>query len=170
MVYQRKIIWRTLLPWVVFSGLSVLYFAHVLDGNFKDGASGELLGWRIIAGLLGALICYQLYIELRQVINDYRDYFASPYNLNDLFQYLGTLWIVVINATNLNLMSSISQRDLASIIILSQGLKAVIDWLRLFDVTSFYVTLIVRTVLDIGYFGLILFVLVAYIGVATYML
>ena len=50
------------------------------------------------------------------------------------------------------------------------GLKAVIDWLRLFDVTSFYVTLITRTVYDIAYFGLILTVMIIFIGSATYML
>ena len=169
-VYQRKIIWRTLLPWIAFSCLSVVYFEHVLDAKFADAEGSELLTWRIIAGMLIALICYQLYIETRQIIGDFKGYFDSLYNINDLFQYLGTLWIVVINTAEYHEMTKVSQRDLATIIVLSQGVKAVIDWLRLFDVTSFYVTLIQRTVLDIGYFGLILFVMVAYIGIATYML
>ena len=104
------------------------------------------------------------------MIGDFKGYFDSLYNMNDLFQYLGTLWIAIINLAEIDVMSKVSQRDLATMLILSQGLKAVIDWLRLFDVTSFYVTLIQRTVLDIGYFGFILFVMVAYIGVATFML
>ena len=61
-------------------------------------------------------------------------------------------------------------RNLCCFILLSQGVKAVIDWLRLFDTTSFYVTLILRTVTDIGFFVLIIGVMITYSGCATYML
>ena len=57
-VYQRKIIWRTLLPWITFSCISTIYFVHVLDANFATAKGDELLTWRIVAGLLSALICY----------------------------------------------------------------------------------------------------------------
>ena len=49
-------------------------------------------------------------------------------------------------------------------------MKAVLDWLRLFDNTSFYVTLITKTISDIGYIGFIIAIILIYIGVATYML
>ena len=53
---------------------------------------------------------------------------------------------------------------------ISQGAKAIVDWLRLFDVTSFYVTLIIQTILDMKYFLLILAVMVIYFGSTMYML
>ena len=97
-------------------------------------------------------------------------YFRDLYNINDLFMQIGTLTVVVINLSESALLSKINQRNLSGFILLSMGLKAVIDWLRLFDVTSFYVTLITRTVYDIAYFGLILCVMILFIGSATYML
>ena len=53
---------------------------------------------------------------------------------------------------------------------ISQGMKAILDWLRLFDNTSFYVTLILRTFTDIVYFLLILLLLLVYVGLSMYML
>ena len=49
-------------------------------------------------------------------------------------------------------------------------MKAIVDWLRLFDSTSFYVTLILRTFTDIVYFLLVLLLLLVYVGLAMYML
>lgn len=42
--------------------------------------------------------------------------------------------------------------------------------MRLFDNTSFYVTLITKTISDIGYIGFIISIILIYVGVATYML
>ena len=42
--------------------------------------------------------------------------------------------------------------------------------MRLFDNTSFYVTLITKTISDIGYIGFIIAIILIYVGVATYML
>ena len=63
-----------------------------------------------------------------------------------------------------------SLRTLCAFIPLSQGSKAIIDWLRLFDQTSFYVNLILRTFSDIVYFLLIMVMLLVYVGIAMYML
>ena len=46
----------------------------------------------------------------------------------------------------------------------------VLDWLRLFDNTSFYVTLILKTIRDIGYIAVIIVIILVYIGSAMYML
>ena len=66
----------------------------------------------------------------------------SPYNYNDMFQYLATILIVVTNLSDVSLTAMMNKRVLCVFIIISQGIKAVLDWLRLFDNTSFYVTLI----------------------------
>ena len=59
-----------------------------------------------------------------------------------MFQYLATLLIVVTNLSDTSLTTVMNRRVLCVFVIISQGSKAVLDWLRLFDNTSFYVTLI----------------------------
>lgn len=59
---------------------------------------------------------------------------------------------------------------MSTFVLICQCVKAIIDWLRLFDNTSFYVTLILRTFADIKYFLFILLLLLVYIGNAMYML
>ena len=49
-------------------------------------------------------------------------------------------------------------------------MKIITDWLRLFDSTSFYVTLILRTFVDIAHFLLITLIMLIYLGNAMYML
>ena len=34
--YQRKIIYKALIPWILYSVLSLIYFAEVLDPNSKS--------------------------------------------------------------------------------------------------------------------------------------
>ena len=98
------------------------------------------------------------------------DYFKSPYNYIDMYQYLGTIWVVVSTLGDFGLMSKIAKRNMCTFVLISQGTKAIIDWLRLFDDMSFYVTLIVRTFIDIGYFLFIILILLVYVGNAMYML
>ena len=62
------------------------------------------------------------------------------------------------------------QRNLATFVLLEQGAKVVLDWFRLFDELSFYVTLIITTILDIRSISFIILILFVYIGTAMYML
>ena len=86
------------------------------------------------------LTLIQCFIEAIQVIDSVGSYFKSPRNYIDMFQYLATLWIVVTNLLDAKL--PMDKRVLCVLVIISQGIKAVLDWLRLFDSTSCYVTLI----------------------------
>ena len=99
-----------------------------------------------------------------------RDYFKAGLNYNDMLQYLCTLWILLTNLFDVDLPIIIDKRILCIIVLLSQGVKAILDWLRLFDSTSFYVTLITMTIYDIRYIALIIVIILAYIGSAMYML
>ena len=74
------------------------------------------------------------------------------------------------NVTDLNMPRLIEQRSFCTFILLSQGSKAVLDWLRLFDTTSFYVTLIIKTIIDIGSIAFIIVVILVYSGCALEML
>ena len=70
------------------------------------------------------------------------NYFKSGLNYIDMLQYLGTLWVILNDLFDVDLLIIMDKRILCLIVILCQGIKAILDWLRLFDSTSFYVTLI----------------------------
>ena len=59
------------------------------------------------------------------------------------------MFIVVNNMAQSNLLDISHIRILSVFVIFSQGAKFVLDWMRLFDNTSFYVTLILKTIIDI---------------------
>ena len=92
------------------------------------------------------------------------------HNYVDLFQYIGTVWVVVSNLQDQEASKMSEKRTLCTFVLISQGMKAITDWLRLFDNTSFYVTLILKTFIDIVHFLLIIFLLLVYVGNAMYML
>ena len=92
------------------------------------------------------------------------------YNYVDLFQYIGTAWVVITNLMGQEDSDMTLNRTLCTFVLIVQGIKMIIDWLRLFDNTSFYVTLIVKTFVDIAYFLLIILLLLVYVGNAMYML
>ena len=104
------------------------------------------------------------------MFNDPKAYWYSPYNWNDLFQYLGTVFIIVINLFWKSGIALEQERNICAFVLISQGAKMVLDWLRLFDNTSFYVTLIIKTIRDIGYIAVIIVIILVYIGSAMYML
>ena len=58
--YQKKILYRALLPWMVWSVMSMYYFATVLSKDYE----GEVF-WQVYAGVLGLLTVYELQIEVR---------------------------------------------------------------------------------------------------------
>ena len=71
-----------------------------------------------------------------------KHYFKDGLNYNDILQLLCTLWIVLTNLFDVDIPIVMDKRIICVIVLLSQGVKAILDWLRLFDSTSFYVTLI----------------------------
>ena len=115
-------------------------------------------------------VIYQIYIESWQIYHDGWDYWKSFYSYFDLFQYIGAVFVVGSCFGGMQILEAESMRTICAFIFLSQGSKAIIDWLRLFDQTSFYVTLILQTFVDITYFMLIMILLLLYVGLAIYML
>ena len=170
MINLKKIIKSAFIPWVAYAVLSLIYFAHTLHEDFEQAGRAEVIAWQSVGVSILILVAYLLYIEVLQVLKYGLDYFSSMYNYIDLFQYIGTVYVVISNLKDQEASSMIQKRTVCTFVLLSQGMKAIIDWLRLFDQTSFYVTLILKTFVDISYFLLIILLLLVYIGNAMYML
>ena len=64
MVNLKKIIFRTFIPWVAYSALSLIYFAHTLNRDFEQADETEIIIWQGIGGIILLLVCYLLYIEV----------------------------------------------------------------------------------------------------------
>ena len=147
-----------LLPWIGYMALSIYFFHQVLVDNYWEEEASDsnkvyhpAIGWVFskdssiaIGCSIVVLIIYQLILEFLQArAEGLIDYLWSFFNINDLFQYFATLWIVVLNLVTDPTPEELSYlRVLACFVVLSQAIKAILDWLRLFKYTSFYVTLI----------------------------
>ena len=66
MGYLKNIIKNALLPWVAYSVLSQVYFAHTLDQNFENAEKEEVIIWKAVGVSLLILVSYLLYIEAKQ--------------------------------------------------------------------------------------------------------
>ena len=129
------------------------------------------MAWQFVGVIILILVAYLLYVEIRHGYDDgLDDYFKSMYNYIDLLQYIGTAWVVITTLQGPEASEMVHKRTLCTFVLICQGIKIIIDWLRLFDNTSFYVTLILRTFVDIAYFLLITLILLIYVGCAMYML
>ena len=67
MGYLKKIIVKALLPWVTYSVLSLVYFAHTLDQEFEKAEQEEIVKWKALGVSLLILVSYLLYIEFKQI-------------------------------------------------------------------------------------------------------
>ena len=63
MGYLKTIIKRALLPWIAYSVLSLVYFAHTLDREFESAEQEEKTLWTAVGVSLLILVSYLLYIE-----------------------------------------------------------------------------------------------------------
>ena len=85
MGYLKKIITKALLPWITYSILSLVYFAHTLDRDFETAEREEIIVWTALGAFILILVSYLLYIETKQMQKDGLDYFKSLYNYIDQF-------------------------------------------------------------------------------------
>ena len=94
-IYKPPILYRAFIPWVLYSTLSMGYFAKVLYPGFDYNTEENAALWKFTAIIIILLTCYQLYIELLSSCEDFIGHWKSPYNWLDLFMYVMTIWIVM---------------------------------------------------------------------------
>ena len=93
-IYKLPIVLRAFVPWILYSTLSMVYFAKVLNPSFDYQTEKNANLWRVLAIIVILLTAYQLYIELLSSCSDFLGHWQSPYNWLDLFMYTMTVWIV----------------------------------------------------------------------------
>ena len=81
----------------------------------------------------------QFYFSSDSFLKNLGNHFENLWNVNDIVYLTLSICIIIVNGTET--VSIYNQRILASIAVISIWLK-VLDWLRLFDTTAFFIALI----------------------------
>lgn len=125
--------------------------------------------YQLLFGMNCVFVSNQLYNEYVQFKSEgnFVKYLTNYWNLNDLvYLFLNPLLLI----SNLfELMPLESLRLIAAISSIFLFVK-VIDWLRLFDATAFYVSLMLQTVYSIRWFMIIMIIWWMTFGTAFYIL
>ena len=158
------------MPWGCYS-LCCLYFYMVIlqDGyNESEFFEDKLYEWVLSATIICFLV-YQIYIEVVQSVGvSLKDYLGIYSNYIDLYNYAISVFLIVVQLTELHWPALYIQRLLAAFAVLLTWIK-VLDWLRLFEKTSLYIKLITETIFDIGYFMIIFIAVLLMFGNTMYM-
>ena len=96
-------------------------------------------------------------------------YLGSVWNTIDLLQLISMACITISFLTDWGSSHKEGQRIIAAFSIFNLWLKF-FDWLRMFESTAFYVSLLYRTLKDISDFMILFFVALAMFGSVMYML
>ena len=144
-----------------------MVFALTNDAAFSARYRGGLYYFHFAA--TAVFMTNQIKCELTQLQNEasYADYFLDFWNFND-FIYLGLNFLVLLS--NLTGACGIElQRTMAATSACFLWIK-MLDWLRLFPTTAFYMSLVKETILDISSFLIIMAVWYLLFGTAFYLL
>ena len=141
---------------------------YALDDNHSRDSDLYVTVYPIILGACLMFIVNQIMIEYTQIKNaNLRDHYRDFWNLNDL-AYL-TLNIIVVFSNLHNLMDVSYQRVLAAWSAIGLWMK-VLDWLRLFDATAFFISLYEQTIRAIASFMLVMLTWWMTFGTAFYII
>ena len=83
-IFKAPILWRAFVPWILYSLLSLGYFAKVLDPSFDYRTDDKAHFWKIFGGIVIFLTCYQILIELLSSFTDFLGHWKSLYNWLDM--------------------------------------------------------------------------------------
>ena len=152
-------------PWLAYAVCALFFFSSALSSEDSS------VGLTILGILALILLTYQVGIEVMQNREggDWRDYFYDLINLIDIFQVSITLWIIVTHLIGARWPADETQRVMAALASLCLWIK-VLDWCKLFDGTSFFIKLILETIIDIRYFSMIFVVSLMMFGTPMYIL
>ena len=105
---------------------------------------------------------YLIYLEYKQMKQSddkccrlFIDYILNLWNLNDII-HLSFVAILVINSLNQSKFIALDVQIVMSAVASFCICLKFFDWLRLFDRTSFYINLIGMTLMEIGFFMILL--------------
>ena len=147
---------------------TISYVQYALQKNDDDNDRlAEDFEREFFGAVTLILLAYQLYHKFITIkaLTSYKEYFTSIMHLNDTFWLIITPMIVISSIpTETILFKTEDLRMMSALAVFSMMIK-LLDWLRLFDQTAFYIFLIRQTLRDIFAFVLILMLSLSIFGV-----
>ena len=132
------------MPWLLYLVVTNILFAYILQTEPQENDSqGNLKKYSVsISGLI--LFSYQMWIEFQQLgelsLKGLKAYLGF-WNIIDLLQLISMVWITLSNLQEGGSSHKEGQRIIAAFSIFILWLKF-FDWLRMFESTAFYVSLL----------------------------
>ena len=166
--YKQRILWEQFIPFCCYLFVIVNFMALTLH----DGFEGTTTYYCVYFPLVGAIVVFisnQIAVELFQLRHrKYSEYFSSLWNWNDLTYLVLNIMLLSTHLFCPNFPLQ-KQRYIAAASACFIWFK-LLDWLRLFDDTAFYISLMWNTVWDIKYFMIIMTIWYMLFGTAFYLL
>ena len=106
---------------------------------------------------------------MKEKRGSYKEYFYEPMNCLDLLTYTISIILIVFSMLNIDIPQIESRCILAALIAIMMWIK-MLEWLKVFDSTAFYIKLILTTLEDILPFFMIFFIFIFMFGSALYIL
>ena len=163
---KKHIFWKIFVPYCIYLILALFYWIQVICKEHEHPLKF------VIAPVLLVFIIYQIYVEVMQLLyHEDPDKFLRYFwrdgliNIADLGQYTLTFSLVVLSLFEVDFPSYEHRRVFASILVFILWAK-ILDWMRMFDSTAFYIKLVFATVKGIWSFLLIYFVILISFGCA----
>ena len=169
--YYNKLFYQQFLPYLLCISVTIFYMGHVLSRVEIEGEESSNTLIKALGGFNLALLAYEITHEVIcfRSADSILDHFASIWNINDLLWMTLTPFFVIITLPSQPLIDKSTSVVIASVASFSMMIK-ILDWMRLFDATAFFVHLIKMTFKEIGAFLLLLLVTLMMFGVPLAML
>lgn len=167
-IYYRKIFWSQFLPSLCYQLCMLHYLIFMLEDIKAESLFNKFL-CKPFLGFTLVLMCNSImteYLQWKNSINGW-DYLMNIWNFNDIFQLL--IFILVLVIVQMEQVDEMLIRMIAAIGSCSIWFK-LIDWLRLFNQTAFFIFLIRETIGRISNFLIIMVLWYLMFGTAFYLL
>lgn len=169
-VFQARIYWTQFVPFVVYLAAMINFILFIL--TFYTEINTPTM-WQ--HGMYYPFFAFCAVMTINNIMNEYvqlqhRDLigYLSFWNLNDLAYLLSNILLLVASGTNWPL--GLESMKLCGSFTAFFLLLKLIDWLRLFNETAFFVGLMTETIKDIEYFVIIMLIWYMTFGTAFYIL
>eukprot|EP00353_Schmidingerella_taraikaensis_P012617 CAMPEP_0185586908 /NCGR_PEP_ID=MMETSP0434-20130131/46624_1 /TAXON_ID=626734 ORGANISM="Favella taraikaensis, Strain Fe Narragansett Bay" /NCGR_SAMPLE_ID=MMETSP0434 /ASSEMBLY_ACC=CAM_ASM_000379 /LENGTH=186 /DNA_ID=CAMNT_0028208379 /DNA_START=145 /DNA_END=702 /DNA_ORIENTATION=+ len=162
------------LPNLLFIVLAVFYMHETLSVEeihsvYEDRHSAKYVFLKVKGVTTILLLGYAVYTEYWQIKARRRKYFKSFWNWVDLVNLSLTFLITIVTLLEVDWVSIESLRILAAFASCLLFVN-IYDWLRLFESTAFYVTLVQETLQEARWFMLLVLVALVVFGMPMSML
>ena len=157
------------LPYIVYVCLTFVYLIDILNNDKEEDNDKERV---IIGSTIVCLVAYLITTEVLQFINcGFFKYFGQLVNYMDLYQFIMNLFLVLTSLLQIDVphLSDEKKRVFSSLIMICLWMK-MFDWLRMFDLTSRFVSLIISTIIEILPFMLLFIFILFMFGSAMFLL